>query len=250
MDGAGKASPTFAARLGTLAVSPSQAMCPPYCNAVPACCSGAYRTLGFDNPGQPPPPPAEPVEGDQPWIVTNRGRVFVPMFCLSLCILLALVMIFRRRDRRILAGAPSGLRGNGATNADIEAQRTERLNVVLKELPIVPPDEAGQAANECPICLSAFSEDERPAARLPCNHMVHHACIARWLVDGRGSSCPLCKSALLDEENGNVPPTRPTIMLPLEVSTPLESLVSSNLALHANSNLSGFWSGPSLTLRS
>lgn len=52
--------------------------------------------------------------------------------------------------------------------------------------------------DECAICLDDFSEGMR-LRRLPCGHVFHSTCIARWLIE-RSAFCPLCKVDLYEAE--------------------------------------------------
>lgn len=47
-------------------------------------------------------------------------------------------------------------------------------------------------AQECRICFDAIDEEELQV--LPCAHVYHRACIARWFEESR--SCPQCRLAL------------------------------------------------------
>ena len=52
--------------------------------------------------------------------------------------------------------------------------------------------------DECAICLDDFAEGMR-LRRLPCGHVFHSTCIARWLIE-RSAFCPLCKVDLYEAE--------------------------------------------------
>lgn len=54
-----------------------------------------------------------------------------------------------------------------------------------------------QVSDECTICLDEFVEHVR-VRKLPCGHVFHSTCIARWLVE-RHANCPLCKLDLYIE---------------------------------------------------
>jgi len=57
-------------------------------------------------------------------------------------------------------------------------------------------------ADECTICLDEFVHGVR-VRKLPCGHVFHSTCIARWLIE-RHAVCPLCKLDLYmepDEED-------------------------------------------------
>lgn len=51
---------------------------------------------------------------------------------------------------------------------------------------------------ECSICLDDFAPGQR-VRQLPCGHIFHSTCIARWLVE-RNAVCPLCKLDVFEEE--------------------------------------------------
>ncbi|XP_059450814.1 uncharacterized protein LOC132181582 [Corylus avellana] len=48
-----------------------------------------------------------------------------------------------------------------------------------------------EEASECAICLQNLLVGE--AAKLPCSHVYHRGCIAKWL-DTCSNKCPLCRS--------------------------------------------------------
>lgn len=57
---------------------------------------------------------------------------------------------------------------------------------------------AGRAAGvddreKCVICLSEFQDDSK-VMRLPCTHIFHDECVARWLRVNK--TCPSCKSSI------------------------------------------------------
>lgn len=51
--------------------------------------------------------------------------------------------------------------------------------------------------DECVICLDDFEEGMR-IRQLPCGHVFHSTCIARWLIE-RSATCPLCKADFYEE---------------------------------------------------
>ena len=59
-----------------------------------------------------------------------------------------------------------------------------------------PPREATE---ECVICLQRVSG---AAARLPCAHVFHAACIEEWLRTSRGAAkCPICRTAVSSDDS-------------------------------------------------
>jgi hypothetical protein len=58
-------------------------------------------------------------------------------------------------------------------------------------------------ATECAICFDDYEDPETRVVVLPCNHVFHPVCAARWFVQG-SKCCPLCKQcAFLEMESGN-----------------------------------------------
>jgi len=57
---------------------------------------------------------------------------------------------------------------------------------------------SSQNLGECSICLDDFLSVQR-VRQLPCGHVFHSTCIARWLVE-RNAVCPLCKLDVYEEE--------------------------------------------------
>eukprot|EP00531_Pseudo-nitzschia_arenysensis_P000271 CAMPEP_0116141442 /NCGR_PEP_ID=MMETSP0329-20121206/14385_1 /TAXON_ID=697910 /ORGANISM="Pseudo-nitzschia arenysensis, Strain B593" /LENGTH=617 /DNA_ID=CAMNT_0003636627 /DNA_START=260 /DNA_END=2110 /DNA_ORIENTATION=- len=54
-----------------------------------------------------------------------------------------------------------------------------------------------ELSDECTICLDEFVHGVR-VRKLPCGHVFHSTCIARWLIE-RSAVCPLCKMDLFIE---------------------------------------------------
>mmetsp|Transcript_18356 Transcript_18356/g.52445 ORF Transcript_18356/g.52445 Transcript_18356/m.52445 type:complete len:582 (+) Transcript_18356:294-2039(+) len=53
--------------------------------------------------------------------------------------------------------------------------------------------------HECSICLDEFEDGVR-IRKLPCGHVFHANCIARWLIE-RSATCPLCKIDLYEGDD-------------------------------------------------
>lgn len=51
----------------------------------------------------------------------------------------------------------------------------------------------------CSICLDEYAPDD-VLGELPCGHVFHRDCIGKWLTE-RSSTCPLCKTDLLPNED-------------------------------------------------
>jgi flagellar basal body-associated protein FliL len=61
-----------------------------------------------------------------------------------------------------------------------------------------PAQQYCQLLDECTICLDEFHVGVR-CRQLPCQHVFHSTCIARWLIE-RSAVCPLCKMDLFEDE--------------------------------------------------
>ncbi|CAK9163404.1 unnamed protein product [Ilex paraguariensis] len=62
---------------------------------------------------------------------------------------------------------------------------------VLKKVTLKLDDSCSK--RECAICLETFCAGLE-VTRMPCSHMFHGNCIARWLE--KSSLCPLCRFAM------------------------------------------------------
>ena len=72
----------------------------------------------------------------------------------------------------------------------------------VQPAPAPPPRRAAkppprEATEECVICLQRVSG---AAARLPCAHVFHAACIEEWLRTG-GRECPICRTAVSSDDS-------------------------------------------------
>ncbi|XP_064978432.1 LOW QUALITY PROTEIN: probable E3 ubiquitin-protein ligase XERICO [Musa acuminata AAA Group] len=83
------------------------------------------------------------------------------------------------------------------------------------------------ASADCRVCLARF-DAESVVNRLPCGHLFHAGCLETWL-DYRHTTCPLCRTHVLQEERPPSPP-RPfclgfssasLVWRPLKTSSPL-----------------------------
>lgn len=60
------------------------------------------------------------------------------------------------------------------------------------------PDAAAavdDAESCCCVCLHEFEKNEEISQVLACSHFFHRACLDRWLLDQRRSTCPLCRTS-------------------------------------------------------
>jgi Ring finger domain len=52
--------------------------------------------------------------------------------------------------------------------------------------------------DECSICMDVITC--KNSFKLACGHLMHRACIKRWLSKGRTSTCPLCRTELQESD--------------------------------------------------
>lgn len=50
------------------------------------------------------------------------------------------------------------------------------------------------AGQNCAVCLAALECDE-DIAKLPCTHVFHRKCVAKWLTEQK-RACPLCNEEI------------------------------------------------------
>ena len=51
----------------------------------------------------------------------------------------------------------------------------------------------------CCVCLEPLeSESAPPTATLPCQHVLHTACLSRWMRTGDSNKCPLCNAGVYE----------------------------------------------------
>ena len=67
-----------------------------------------------------------------------------------------------------------------------EMQRLERVRA------------SGDEDGTCAPCMEGFQLNQ-PLIRLPCSHLYHRDCIAKWLENHR--TCPTCRDRLFDDED-------------------------------------------------
>ncbi|KAL1195407.1 E3 ubiquitin-protein ligase RHA1B [Cardamine amara subsp. amara] len=52
----------------------------------------------------------------------------------------------------------------------------------------------------CTVCLSDFESDDKVRQLPNCQHVFHHSCLDRWIVDCSKMTCPICRNRFLPEE--------------------------------------------------
>jgi hypothetical protein len=102
-------------------------------------------------------------------IVIRYNQCFVPLF-----------QAFIRLLRKIFA--------NGYANKTVEFQAVEQVG---EEGKYVDPD-------VCPLCLEDWDEKKKEQIRLPCHHLFHKECLAKWANTGpkKTFKCPFCQTDL------------------------------------------------------
>lgn len=85
------------------------------------------------------------------------------------------------------------------TKKGVSPQQLEQLRVIF-----ATDSEGAEKASEegCSICLNAFSSGERLLVPHNCSHRFHSDCLTPWLE--RNSTCPMCRRAVLPEEEPEV----------------------------------------------
>jgi hypothetical protein len=73
---------------------------------------------------------------------------------------------------------------------DHPGESPEEIAAAFTYLPSVRAGEC--SATQCSICLEEW-EPEDSLVRLPCQHVFHPVCAARWLTQTSSHTCPLCK---------------------------------------------------------
>ncbi|OMO83007.1 Zinc finger, RING-type [Corchorus capsularis] len=78
----------------------------------------------------------------------------------------------------------------------------------LSRIPVIAYDSSGSGGGldnltgtDCPICLGEFAQGDKVRILPNCSHGFHAKCIDIWLLSN--SSCPLCRQALLAEDQVN-----------------------------------------------
>ncbi|KAF7848845.1 hypothetical protein BT93_L1512 [Corymbia citriodora subsp. variegata] len=69
----------------------------------------------------------------------------------------------------------------------------EAIETLERTKPDKSPSE-GYEAEPCSICLEEMKVLDVEAARMPCKHVFHYDCIARWL--NTSHLCPLCRFSM------------------------------------------------------
>ena len=145
----------------------------------------------------PPPPrlsrsgsdPTDPPRSPRGWLVTDTVDP---------------VLVSAARAQQ--AEAPPLVRRSSSSE-----ERLDHLTQIVATLPRIDALMVAEVVSECSICLVNFSDTpDLVAVQLPCDpqHIFHAECLETWIRQPRAASargeCPLCKSALLrdDEEIG------------------------------------------------
>jgi len=107
----------------------------------------------------------------------------------------------------------------GELKVSIERDQTKELEVVRRKSRVYLKDEDGKASKasgmkltcpvddfphmsagdcsctECAICFEDYEDPKTRVVVLPCSHVFHPTCAARWFTQG-SASCPLCKQCI------------------------------------------------------
>jgi hypothetical protein len=74
----------------------------------------------------------------------------------------------------------------------------------------------GEPVDDCAICLDEFLQGNQ-CRQLPCQHVFHGTCIARWLIE-RSATCPLCKVDLYEDDESSSNSSSSAEAAPLDTS--------------------------------
>lgn len=75
---------------------------------------------------------------------------------------------------------------------------------------------------DCSVCYNTMENQEIVA--LHCGHIFHHVCLQQWITTGRGQTCPLCRSRIIQCDScrdGIVLTTEEHVVLPYHRRTNL-----------------------------
>lgn len=70
----------------------------------------------------------------------------------------------------------------------------------IESLPV--PTSREIAGKDCPICQEEL-KNEGCTRRMPCGHIYHQDCLARWLQ--LHNSCPVCRASISGQTSASVP---------------------------------------------
>lgn len=94
---------------------------------------------------------------------------------------------------------------SGSADPEEEVKSVNQQSPSDEEQPAesAPPDEnRTTTCTVCSICIDEFEAGERLRLLPRCRHAFHTDCILPWLT-GRQGCCPLCKSSVLEPEEGS-----------------------------------------------
>ena len=104
---------------------------------------------------------------------------------------------------------PLPIQGQPA-QAQAAAQPTS-LSISVSSTAPQPSSQQGWS-EDCAVCLTEFSADERIREISFCSHIFHEECLHGWFVKSKKPVCPLCRynlqnSRIEEEEDTALPPT-------------------------------------------
>ncbi|XP_068634266.1 RING-H2 finger protein ATL74-like [Aristolochia californica] len=124
---------------------------------------------------------------------TNMVIILAALLCALICVLglNSIVRCALRCGRRMAFETPD--------EAAARLAATGLKKRALRQIPVTVYGSGVSAPGspaDCPICLGEFMDGEKVRVLPKCKHEFHVRCIDTWLTSH--SSCPTCRSSLLD----------------------------------------------------
>ncbi|KAH7365982.1 hypothetical protein KP509_18G057500 [Ceratopteris richardii] len=169
--------------------------------------------VGLDVNATTPTSTASADQAMKPFLYGDTSSFLVLLLCV-LCFMFIFILPLYIRRRCSNSGNPENQvnRGVPPLSSSLELQHVRNSHIV-SSLPTVKYSKRRQLSDhmamkyrtysaECPVCLTAFEEDEELRLLPACGHWYHKDCIGMWIFSHE--TCPVCRCIIGEKAASDV----------------------------------------------